>query len=284
MHQCILLLFLGHVKSDIDMVSKWLGRYEILATFGKQANMYLQAVRNLRANRYFASYSFSTSSWGTGVWVSENYLFWGRAMKFFLILPALNQQCLIINNEKYNKEIWMIKRFVSGTQACLCHIMSTERVVSDLQEIILLYMNTMVEIDGLLLNPHWIQHDEEFNNNESDDHPMDYLTSNANEHITTAVWKKRQPNFVKSNSLGLLVAANTHSYHGPAMLNWEGGWHGEHKMQQVKPLHHIKRSNVDWQTITLRRLYQHKTIKRLLDDCMKEELNKIKQVDKWKVH
>ena len=71
------MLFLSHIKSGIDMVSKWLGRYEILATFGKQANMYSQAVRNLRANRYFAAHPFSTSSWGTGVWVSENYLFWG---------------------------------------------------------------------------------------------------------------------------------------------------------------------------------------------------------------
>ena len=147
------MLFLGHVKSDIDMVSKWLGRYEILATFGKQANMYLQAVRDLRANRYFAAHQFSSRSWGTGVWVSENYLFWGRVMKFFLILPALNQQRLIINNKKYIKEIWMIKRFVSVTQACLCRIMLTERVVSDLQDIILLYLDAMVEIDGLLLNP-----------------------------------------------------------------------------------------------------------------------------------
>ena len=144
----------GHVNSDIDVVSKWLGCYEILATFGKQANMYLQAVRNLRANRYFTAHPFSTSSWGTGVWVSENYLFWGRAMKFLLILPALNQQHLIINNEKYIKVIRMIKRFVSSTQACLCRIMSTERVVSDLQDIILLYLDAMVEIDGLLLNPH----------------------------------------------------------------------------------------------------------------------------------
>ena len=95
------MFFLGHVKSDIDMVSKWLGHYEILVTFGKQANMYLHAVRNLKANRYFAAHPFSTSSWGTGVWVNENYLFWGRVMKFFLILPALNQQWLIINNEKY---------------------------------------------------------------------------------------------------------------------------------------------------------------------------------------
>ena len=193
------MLFLGHLKSDIDMVSKRVGRYEILATFGKQANMYLQAVRNFRANRYFAAHPFSTSSWGTGVWVSENYLIWGRVMKFFLILPALNQQCLIFNNEKYIKEIWMIKRFVSATQACLCHIMSTERVVSDHQDIILLYLDAMVEIDGLLLNPHWMQDDEEFNNNDSDDHPMDYFTGNANEQITTAIRKKRQPNFVKSN-------------------------------------------------------------------------------------
>ena len=61
--------------------------------------------------------------------------------------------CLIISNEKYNKEIRMIKRFVSARQACLCRIMSTERVVSDLQDIILLYLDAMVEIYGLLLNP-----------------------------------------------------------------------------------------------------------------------------------
>ena len=166
-------------------------------------------------------------------------------MKFFLILPALNQQHLIMNNEKYIKEIRIIKRFVSVAQACLCHIMSTERVVNDLQDIILLYMDAMVEIDGLLLNPNWIPDNEEFNNNDSDDHLIDYLTGNPDEQITTAIRKKRQPNFVKSNSLGLLVAANTHSYHGPAMSNLEGGWHGEHKIQQVKPLLHIKRSNVN---------------------------------------
>ena len=235
--------------------------------------MYLQAVRNLRANRYFAAHPFATSSWGTGVWVSENYLFWGQVMKFILILPALNQQRLIMNNEKYIKEIRMIKRFVSVTQACLCRIMSTERVVADLEEIILLYMDAMVEIDGLLLNTNWMQDNQEFNNNDNDDHHMDDMTGNSEEQITNAIRKKRLPNFVKSNSLGLLVAANTHSYHGPATLNWEGGWHGERKIQQVKPLLHIKRSNVDWQTITLRRLYQHETIQRLLDDCMKQEKN-----------
>ena len=65
----------------------------------------------------------------------------------------------------------MIKRFVSVTQACLCRIMSTERVVGDLQDIILLYLEAMVEIDGLLLNPNWTQDDDEFNNNDNDDPP-----------------------------------------------------------------------------------------------------------------
>ena len=41
----------------------------------------------------------------------------------------------------------------------------------------------------------------------------------------------------------------------------------------MKPLLHIKHSNADWQTITLRQLYQHEAIQRLLDDCMREEQN-----------
>ena len=93
--------------------------------------------------------------------------------------------------------------------------------------------------------------DKEFNNNDNDDNTMEDLTATANKPTTTTVRKKRQPNFVQSNSLGLLVEANTHSYHGPATLNSEGGWHGERKIQQVKPLLYIKQSNADWQTITL---------------------------------
>ena len=46
----------------------------------------------------------------------------------------------------------------------------------------------------------------------------------------------------------------------------------------------MKQSNADWQAITLCWLYQHETIQRLLDDCMREEKIKIKQVEKWKVH
>ena len=38
------MVYLGHVKSDIEMLLKWLNRNEVLATFGKQANIYLSAV------------------------------------------------------------------------------------------------------------------------------------------------------------------------------------------------------------------------------------------------
>ena len=120
-------------------------------------------------------------------------------MKFFLILPVLNQQRLIINNTKYVKEIWMIKRFVSATQACLCHTVSTERVVSDQHDIILFYLDAMVEIDRLLLTPRWMPDDKEFNNNDNDDNTMEELISITNEPMTTPVRKKTQPNFVKSN-------------------------------------------------------------------------------------
>ena len=104
--------------------------------------------------------------------------------------------------------------------------------------------------------------DEEFNNDDNDDNTMEDLTATTNKPTTTTIGNK-QPNFVKSNSLGLLVVANTHSYHGPATLNCEGGWHGKHKIKQVKPLLHIKRSNADWQTITLCQLCQQETIQRL---------------------
>ena len=61
--------------------------------------------------------------------------------------------------------------------------------------------------------------DEEVNDNDNGDITMEDLMATTNEPTTSTIGKKKQPNFVKSNSLGLLVVASTHSYHGPAMLN-----------------------------------------------------------------
>ena len=113
--------------------------------------------------------------------------------------------------------------------------------------------------------------DEEVNNNENGDSTTEALMTSTSAPTISTIAKKKQSNFDKSNSLGLLVAASTHSCHGPAMSDWEGGWHGERKIQQVKPLLYMKQSNADWQTITLRQLYQHENIQRLLEDSVKEE-------------
>ena len=189
------------------------------------------------------AHPFSTSSWGTGVWVSENYLFWGRVMKFFLLLPALHKERLEVKNINYKKEFRMIQRFVSTTQACLCRLMSTKRIVPDLEETILLYMDTMVELDR------WIQclpqDDSMLGSNDQDPDDVEPMNVDISDNlpdlpakrvapvcnVTRMKTKKKSsrmklPNFVKSNSLGMLAAAQSHIFHGPAMLH--------------KPLLHIK--------------------------------------------
>ena len=65
---------------------------------------------------------------------------------------------------------------------------------------------------------------------------------------------------MKSNSLGILSVAKAHEHFGPLLLNWEGGYAGERKIQEVKPLLSIKRENADWEKITLRAHYQLETI------------------------
>ena len=148
----------------------------------------------------------------------------------------------------------MIQRFVSTTQACLCCLMSTKRIVPDLEETVLLYMDTMVELDRWTL--HLPQDDSVLASNDQD--PDDVELTNVDIHknlqalpakcvapvsnVTRTMTKKESsqmklPNFVKSNSLGMLGAAQSHIFHGLAMLHWEGCWHDKRK------IHHCCTSN-----------------------------------------
>jgi hypothetical protein len=61
-----------------------------------------------------------------------------------------------------------------------------------------------------------------------------------------------------------MSVAKSHKRFGPLILNWEGGYSGERKIQEIKPLLSIKRENADWQRIALQRLYQLETIKKIL--------------------
>ena len=252
------------------MATQWMSRFQLHVTFGKQANKYLSAIQALRCHRFFAAHPLSTSKWGTGAWVSENYAFWARSIKFFLLLPALHQKRLESKYDNYRDDVRMLLRFGAAMQACIARLMSTKRVVPDMSRTIWLYMDTMVEMDRWLLNQP--DPDEEDDEAVSGDAPPSAPVSDAASPESTddGTGKKKQPNFVKPNSLTLLSAAESHLYHGPATLYYEGGWAGERKIQSVRPLLSIKRGNAEWQRISLLRLHQHETIKWLLESFEKD--------------
>jgi hypothetical protein len=270
------MLFLGHVKSNYDMEAKFLSAFDLRATFGKQANTYLRDIQNLRLRRFFNAQPLSTSAWGTGNWVSENYLFWARAQKFFFCLPAIHQSKHAAN-PNFVQEVRILGRFVVAALACLSRLMSDKKAVGNMDEVIKIYLDTMVEMDHWLLSSKSkITHDEGRGGTEAQ-----VLASSVLQVIHPSVanakkkkgsnTKEKQPNFVKSNSLGLLECAYAHAWFGPCMLHWEGSYSGEKKIQEVKPLLGIKRQNADWPTIVLRRLYQNETLNRLLDDVRNKE-------------
>ena len=225
------MLFLGHVKSNIEMMSKWLGKYNKLATFGKQANKYLNGIRSLRATKFFCAQPLSTSSWGTGVWVSENYLLGARLWRFIIAIPSICNDRLF-HSPTYKEEWNTVSKFMTSMTMCLGRIMTNQKTIPDMEDYIHLYMDYMVEVDRIL---------------------------------ASVDRQKKNPNFVKSNSLGILSCAKAHEEMGPALLHWEGGWEGERKIQQVKPMLTIKRSTANWTMITMRKLYQYDTLEWMLD-------------------
>jgi hypothetical protein len=289
------MLFLGHAKSNFEMMSRVFVHLKVSSSFGRQANKYLRDVQALRCTRFFDAHPLSTSNWGTGVWVSENYVFLVRALNFLSILPA-------ITDCKQKEVVMMLLRFASAYLSATSRIMSEKKTVSDMEDVVKIYMNTMVEMD------HYISTVEQQSHNMNSTAAQGSSTSmlieahggsstaaqsststnvDGNESAqnaggsNTAVLlqaalrhppaaKKKQkklkdPNYCKSNSLGILSAADSHSWFGPATLHWEGGWAGERKIQQAKALLGIKRSTADWQGIVLTTLMRHDTLKSLLD-------------------
>ena len=141
-------------------------------------------------------------------------------------------------------------------------------------------MDCMVEMDTEILKiikTNNIYDDDDLENNDDDN---DLNTTPIPPAISTPIPpaktnKKRKkfdidkqpknPNFVKSNSLGILSVANFHKELGPLILNWEGGYSGEKKIQEVKPLLKIKRINVHWQRISLTKYYQSQAIDKIMN-------------------
>jgi hypothetical protein len=123
---------------------------------------------------------------------------------------------------------------------------------------------------------------------EMDSNILNYAKSETlfwenDDNMDDEVIKKKKCNFVKSNSLGILSVAKAHEHFGPLLLNWEGGYAGERKIQNVKPLLSIKRENADWEKITLRAHYQLETITNLLEN-MHFEKNAINKKEPNREH
>ena len=74
-----------------------------------------------------------------------------------------------------------------------------------------------------------------------------------------------------------MSVAKSHNEFGPIILNWEGGYAGERKIQEVKPLLGIKRINADWEKITMRKYYQSKTINKIMEYTQQQILPQSKK-------
>ena len=70
---------------------------------------------------------------------------------------------------------------------------------------------------------------------------------------------------MESNSLGSLCASDSQDLFEPARLHWEGGLHGEKKMQEAKPTVVIKRGDYsDWTNLCLVKIQRKSEIENML--------------------
>jgi hypothetical protein len=128
------MLFLGNVKSNGNMIAKWLTRHELQTAFGNQANAYLQAVMKLRL-RGFNAHPLSKSTHGTGAWVSENYLFWARGSKFFYAMSSI-RNCKHVGRQEFDGELRIVHRFAAAQVAVMCRLMSKDPSSSGMFDLI----------------------------------------------------------------------------------------------------------------------------------------------------
>jgi len=290
------MLFLGHAKSNYDMNNNFLSHYKLSTAYGKQANKYLRDIQALRCNRFFDAQPLSTSTWGTGIWVSENYLFWVRALNFFCTLPAL-QACKHAGKDKFERDKRMSLRFCSSSLVAISRIMKENKSVGDMDAVIKIYLDTMVEMDR------WLQETDvdgesevpgsrteapvresevpgsrtEAPVSESEVRESDTEAPAVSESTGAQAGKKRKKkakdsyNFCKSNSLGILAVAAMHRFFGPTALHWEGGWAGERKIQTAKPYFHIKNSTSDWTRLILQKLWSQHILSNLIANLNPKE-------------
>jgi hypothetical protein len=164
--------------------------------------------------------------------------------------------------------------------------MSERKPVGDMDDVVKIYLDTMVEMDR------WLQETAIAGSGSSTGEPVSSTgvppTGDATSTQEPAVSgtaapptrkrKKRTKesyNFCKSNSLGILSVAEAHRYLGPAILHWEGGWGGEKKIQPAKAHLGIKRANADWQLLVLQTLWREDELSWLIEAMSSDRASKV---------
>jgi len=268
-------LSLGQIKSNIEMNLKWMAEFELKATFGKQANVYLTDIRGLGCSTYFDAQPFSKSTWGTGTWVSDNYAFFGRTHKFWCMLPCFTSRHS--QEVKFCRWLKIFFRFNVAAMAALSCIFSEERVIPRMDSIVKLYLDALYEMDQLICLIRESESDEQshitqnasMGSSSSQSQPPGGGNSTSTNRRKSP---KKQFNFTKSVSLATMLVAESHDYFGPAILHHEGGFHGERKIQKPKAFLHIKRKNADWPRLVLERLNQ--------EEMIEDQLNRFSETTK----
>ena len=173
---------------------------------------------------------------------------------------------MVTDDDDFKIDYRIILRFVSSSHASLSRIMSMNKIVPDMDSYIKIYMDCMVEMDSDILK--LIKTNSDYIHNITNDSSIietDRNNITKSKHKNKGNGKQKFTNFVKSNSLGIFSVAKSHNEFGPLILNWEGGYSGESKIQEVKPLLGIKKINADWEKIAIKKYYQVQTINKIME-------------------
>ena len=141
-----------YAGSNFDMLSTWLTQNSLNAMFGKQANLYLEYIKKMRIFKYCSPPNLSSSTWGTGIWVSENYLFFARTQKFLITLPAIRKYKLATQMDiDFIIEYRTMLRLITSASASFSRIMSSKQLIPEMDCLIKIYMDSMVDLDSHIL-------------------------------------------------------------------------------------------------------------------------------------
>jgi len=233
------LVFLGIVKSSVDLIDDWLKNTKILKQSSRKnfSNLLSDLLGELGALQLDWLRTLSITSQkglSTASWVSEDQLGYSR------VLPALywNLEKFCKEGEKTSAEFRAVKEYVLSLHALVVAVMArsvTEDSIKQCENVIKVFLSCTDTLDTFARD--------------------DSQRTNSRTGAYCPFW------LVRSNHLCLLQLPGIMRQIGPPVAVWEGGYCGERFLQLVKPyVNAIKRSNTNWPRATVDRYYANRNL------------------------